>query len=165
MGCEIATTTAPLNDTAAPPAGANEDLLSQIFGGVPTNSGPAPSAPANKQKAIDDISGLIGPSGGAAALPAASPTATPLASLSVKPQLPHPHPHQRQKQLLNNLPRDNRRRVHCIRDERTEGLPPTTGFRCTTRCGTRHCTVRSYWSCCCHRDQLPSCGAQGMSCV
>jgi len=46
MGHEIATTTAPSNDTVAPPATVNGDLLSQIIGGtgVPTNSGPAPSA-------------------------------------------------------------------------------------------------------------------------
>jgi len=61
MGDEIATTTAPSNATA----GANEDLLTQIF--APTNSGPAPSALAKEQQAIDDILGLYGPNSGAAA--------------------------------------------------------------------------------------------------
>jgi len=89
MGDEIATTTGPSNSTAVPPAGANEDLLSQIFGSVPTNSGPAPSAPANKQKAIDDILGLFGSNGGAAAQPAAS---TPLASLFGQTAAPVPAP-------------------------------------------------------------------------
>ena len=90
MGDEIATTTAPSNSTAVPPAGANEDLLSQIFGGIPTNSGLAPSAPANKQKAIDDILGLFGSSGGAAAQPA--PAAAPLASLFGQTAAPVPAP-------------------------------------------------------------------------
>jgi len=62
MGDEIATTTVPSNATA----GANEDLLTQIFGGAPTNSGPAPSALANEQQAIYDILGLYGLSSGAA---------------------------------------------------------------------------------------------------
>jgi len=62
MGDEIATTTAPSNDTAVPPAGANDDFPSQIVGGAPTNSAPAPSA-----LAVNDIFGLFGPSGGAAA--------------------------------------------------------------------------------------------------
>jgi len=92
MGDEIATTTAPSNNTAAPPAGANEDLLSPIFGGVPTNSGPAPSALANKQKAIDDILGLFSSNGGAAAQPAASPATPPLASLFGHTAAPIPAP-------------------------------------------------------------------------
>ena len=53
MGDEIATATTPSNDTAVPPVGANGDFPSQIFGGVPTNSGPAPSVLENKQMAIE----------------------------------------------------------------------------------------------------------------
>ena len=57
--------------------GVNKDLLSQIFsGGAPASAGPAPSAPASKQKAIDDILGLFGPNGGAAAQPT-SPAPAP----------------------------------------------------------------------------------------
>jgi AP-1 complex subunit gamma-1 len=90
MGDEIATATAPSNGTVAPPVGANEDLLSQIFGGgAATNAGLAPSAPATKKKAIDDILGLFGPGGGAAAQPIASPASAPsLASLFSQPAAP-----------------------------------------------------------------------------
>lgn len=93
MGDEISTTAAPSNGIAAPLAGANEDLLSQIFGGTPTNTGPAPSAPVTKQKAIDDILGLFGPSGGATAQSAPAPAAAPsMASLFGQTPAPAPTP-------------------------------------------------------------------------
>ena len=93
MGDEIATTTAPSNGTVAPPAGANEDLLSQIFGGTPTNPGPVPSAPVTKQKAIDDILGLFGPSDGATAQSAPAPADAPsMASLFDQTPAPAPAP-------------------------------------------------------------------------
>jgi len=93
MGDEIATASVPSNGTSALPAGANEDLLSQIFGGgAPTSAGPAPSAPASKQKAIDDILGLFGPSGGAAAQPMAQAPSPSMASLFGQTAAPAPAP-------------------------------------------------------------------------
>lgn len=91
MGDEISTASVPSNGTSGPPMGANEDLLSQIFGGgAPASTGPAPSAPASKQKAIDDILGLFGPNGGAAAQPT-SPVPTPsMASLFGQTAAPAP---------------------------------------------------------------------------
>jgi AP-1 complex subunit gamma-1 len=89
MGDEIATATGPSNGTAAPPAGANEDLLSQIFGGgAPTNAGSTPSAPSTKQKAIDDILGLFGPS----SQPATSSPAPALSMASLFGQSATPAP-------------------------------------------------------------------------
>src|SRR5258706_15485090 len=93
MGDEIATASVPSNGTSAPPVGANEDLLSQIFGGgAPTSAGPALSAPASKQKAIDDILGLFGPSGGAAAQPTSPIPAPSMASLFGNTAAPAPAP-------------------------------------------------------------------------
>ena len=70
MGDEIVTASVPSNGTSGPPMGANEDILSQIFGGgAPASAGPDPSAPVSEQKAIDDILALFGPTGGAAAQP------------------------------------------------------------------------------------------------
>src|SRR5258706_16424758 len=93
MGDEIATASVPSNGTSAPPVGANEDLLSQIFGGgAPTSAGPALSAPASKQKAIDDILGLFGPSGGAAAQPTSPVPAPSMASLFGNTAAPAPAP-------------------------------------------------------------------------
>ena len=93
MGDEIATTSVPSNGTSGPPVGANEDLLSQIFGGgAPTGSGPAHSAPASKQKAIDDILGLFGPNGGATAQPTSPVPAPSMASLFGQTAAPAPAP-------------------------------------------------------------------------
>jgi len=92
MGDEISTTSVPSNGTSAQPAGVNEDLLSQIFGGAPTSAGPAPSAAASKQKAIDDILGLFGPSGGAAALPTSPASPPSMASLFGPTAAPAPAP-------------------------------------------------------------------------
>lgn len=92
MGDEIVTASVPSNGTSAPSAGANEDLLSQIFGGAPTSGGPAPSAPVSKQKAIDDILGLFGPNGGVAAQPTSPAPAPSMASLFGQTASPAPAP-------------------------------------------------------------------------
>ena len=165
MGDEITTATASSNGTEAPPAGANEDLLSQIFGGAPTSAGPAPSAAATKQKAIDDILRWFGSSGGAAAQHAAAPAAaTSWRPFSVNLRLLPPRQRQRPSRRSTPCPATGAG-VHRIREERTEGLPRITGSRDTTGCSIRNCTVQSYWRSYRRQDQLPSCGAQGVSCV
>ena len=93
MGDGIATASVPSNGTSGPPIGANEDPLSQIFGGgAPASTGPAPSAPASKQRAIDDILGLFGPNGGADAQPTSPVPAPSMASPFGQTAAPAPAP-------------------------------------------------------------------------
>ena len=158
MGDEIATASVPSNGTSGPPMGANEDLLSQIFGGgAPASAGPAPSAPASKQKAIDDVLGLFGPSGGATARPTSPVPAPSMASHFGQTAAPDPAP---TAISAAQPPAPQRAQGYAAHEkERTADRPPTAGFCSTTRSSTCNCMVRSYWTGCYYWDQVSGCGA------